>query len=207
MIRINIALRLPKEVENEAIQIATNIVKSKDHFFFVDGVTILPHVTLYAPVVNEENISNVLEALEKILKDTEQLFLTVKEISEGQGYVGIEFGLIPELRAMQDRIVTSIEPLMEKNVSEEFSEGKDYKMIFSQGGQQSLQKYGSVGVVNFHPHLTLLRMKNEIDGQFAKRKVKWSNHRFLVSKVGMYLMGKSGVCNELIEEFTLQSSL
>lgn len=207
MIRVNIAFRVPKEVEYEAIAIATSLAKSKPYYSFLDGVTSLPHVSLYAPVAEEENIPMLLQAVEEIAAQTSSIYLTLKEITTSQGFVGIEFGLIPDAKRLQDKLISVINPLRAHDIVEKYKDGIDYGMELSLGSLQSLEKYGSVGVINFHPHLTLFRLKDETDAQLAKRKVKWSIPRFLVGKVGVFEMGESGVCRELIAEFPLHASL
>ena len=205
MIRINIAFRAGKEVENEAIKIATSLAKNKEHFSFLDAVTSLPHISLYAPVVEENTIVNVMDNLEKVLSHIEPLYLTMKEITENNGYVGIEFGLTPDIKAIQEKIISATESFRTIDVSEKYKDGRDYHMELSPGGLQSLEKYGSVGVINFHPHMTLFRLKNDIDAQMAKRKVVWSIPRFLVTKIGVFIMGESGVCSELIGEIPFRT--
>ncbi len=204
MVRINIALRLSKEVEHEAIAIASSLGKNTDTYFFLDGITVLPHVTLYAPVIVEEKIPEVLDIVEKEVATFSEVYLTLKEITESQGFVNLEFGLIPDVKLMQEKLVSAVASLREVQVEETFEEGRDYRMDLSLGSLQSLEKYGSVGIVNFHPHLTLLRMKSELDGQLIKRKARWSLPRFLVSKVGVFVMGEHGTCRELIAEFSLK---
>lgn len=207
MLRINIGFRLPKEIAYDAIRIATNIAKSKDHLFFLDGVTVLPHIMLYAPIVEETTVPHVLDAVEKISSHLSEIYLTLKEITERQGFVSIEFGLTPDIKKIQEEIVNAVKPFRVEDVDEKFENGADYYMNLSQGSLQSLEKYGSVGIINFHPHLSLFRMKDEIDGQLGKRKVVWSHPRFLVNKIGVFVMGESGVCNELIEEFPLKNQI
>ncbi|HEX7041628.1 MAG TPA: hypothetical protein VF189_00095, partial [Patescibacteria group bacterium] len=60
MIRINIAFRLPKDVETKAINIAVNLAKNKENYFFLDGITALSHVKIYAPVVEENKVPEIL---------------------------------------------------------------------------------------------------------------------------------------------------
>lgn len=204
MLRINIAFRVPKEVENEALRIAASLAKTKDSFFFLDGITALPHISLYAPVVSEKNVDEVLQVVEEKAKEIEQLYVTLKEIAEGQGFITLEFGLTPDIKKAQDAIVRAVEPFREKVVEEKFVGGVDYAMNLSQGSLQSIEKYGSVGIVNYHPHITLLQVIDPIDAKLTKRKVLWSIPRFLVSKIGVFAMGDHGVCTELIEEFPLK---
>ncbi len=204
MIRINIAFRVPKEVEQEAIAVASSLGKLKDNYFFLDGITALPHISLYAPVVSEENIDEVLQEVEEKTKEIEQLYVTLKEIAEGQGFLTLEFGLTPDIKKVQETMVIALESFREKVVDEKFVDGTDYAMHLSEGSLQSIEKYGSVGIVNYHPHMTLLRVIDPIGAQLVKRKAKWSIPRFLVSKIGVFAMSEHGICNELIAEFELK---
>ncbi len=64
--RVNIAVRPPEEVIEEAIKISNEISKEAEPFFILDDDTFFPHITIYSPEYPAKNLDKVLETVEKI---------------------------------------------------------------------------------------------------------------------------------------------
>lgn len=46
--RINIAVKIPKDISKEAIRLSNLISENNEAYFTLDGTSFIPHITLYS---------------------------------------------------------------------------------------------------------------------------------------------------------------
>ena len=201
-IRLNTAFIPPKEVGEKAIELSKVVGNQGDTHFILDGINFYPHITIYPPEYPEENISKVLEVVEKTSGSLNSLKFKFKNIDSGQGYLGVAFEHSEEIQQTHEKIVSALNPLREGRVRDKYVE---YYMEFNSGQLQNIEKYGYPGAMDlYNPHLTITRLKDENEAKEILSTIKWDILEFMVNKIGVYKMGEHGTCRELIKEFSLR---
>jgi len=203
-IRLNTALKLPDKVVEEAIALSCKIAKDNKAVFVLDGVQFHPHITVYSPEYPEKNLDNVLENTEEIAKNTEKVKLIFERIDVGQGFIIVDFVSSPEIKRLHERIVKILNPLRENHLKGKY-EAPDYRMKLSQEKKENIAKYGYPNAMTlYHPHLSIIRLKEEFSAEKVVETIKWNAVEFIVDKLAVYTMGENGTCNKLVREFALR---
>ena len=201
-VRLNTVFIPPEEVSEKAIELSKVIGNQADTYFILDGINFYPHITIYPPEYPEENISKVLEVVEKTSGSLNSLKFKFKNIDSGQGYLGVAFEHSEEIQQTHEKIVSALNPLREGRVRDKYVE---YYMEFNSGQLQNIEKYGYPGAMDlYNPHLTITRLKDENEAKEILSTIKWDILEFMVNKIGVYKMGEHGTCRELVKEFNLR---
>jgi len=196
--KINIAFRAAKNIESDVISLSQEIGKKSDSCFILDGINFYPHITIYASIFSESNLSNVLERVSFIARKLSNINFQFKGIGSGQGYIGLNFGHSDEIESIHKEIVELFNPLREKITEDDL---KDYNMVFN----EAQKKNGYPDAMDLYAsHMTIIRLKDEKMAKDIAKEIKWNNEKFKARSIVCYLMGDNGTCNQIIKEFNLK---
>ena len=203
-LRLNIAFQPPKNIIEKAVGLSREINKDNEAFFVLDGIQFHPHITIYSPEYPEKNLDKVLEKIAGIARKTEKVNLILKGISSGQGFISVKFDYTPELKEIHEEIVLELNPLRGGHIREKYT-ADDYKMRLTSEQQENIKEYGYPDSMNLYsPHLTIIRLKDELLAKTISREMKWDISEFTVDKIAIYKMGEHGTCKRLVKEISLR---
>ncbi len=203
-IRLNTVFKLPDDVAREAIALSREIGGKNEAFFVLDDIQFLPHITIYSPEYPKKNLDKVLKKVGEIANNTEKVNLISKEISSGERFIIVEFDYTQAIKKIHEEVVLTINSLREGRLWEKYTSG-DYKIKFNPEQQKNIEKYGYPNSMSLYlPHLTIIRLKDELSAGAISKNIKWSIPRFTVDKIAIYEMGKHGTCKSLVKEFKLK---
>lgn len=203
-LRLNTAFEPPKYIVEKAIALGREISKNNETFFALDGIQFHPHITIYSPEYPENNLDRVLEKVAEITSNTGKVNLISKGIISGQGFISVKFDYTPGLKEIHEEIVLKLNPLREGHMREKYT-ADDYKMRFTLEQQENIKKYGYPASMSlYHPHLTVIRLKDELLAKTISEEIRWDIPEFTVDKIAIYKMGEHGICRELVKEFPLR---
>lgn len=201
--RINIAVKLPRDIFGEVIELSNEISKDNDAYFALDGSNFIPHITLYSPEYPSENIDKVLNTASQIIKNTLAFTARFTEIRSHFGYIDIALGKTEEWIDLHERIVNELNPLRDGHLREKYLDSEELKQYTNQQ-QEYIKKYGYPEVLNsFTPHLTVGRLRDEVLAKEVARSLDFPFKDFQVTHLAAFTMGDHGTCNGLIKEWSL----
>lgn len=204
-IRLNTVFELPENVKEAIIDLSKEIVKNHEALFVLDGINFYPHITIYSPEYPESNFDKVLRAVEEIAKNTKRFEFIYEKKENHEGFIGVGFNLSPEIKNIHREIVNKLNSLREGRIRDKYKMSlDDYKMTFSSEQRENIEKYGYPDAMNlYRPHLTIIRLKNEILAKEVEQNLDWKISNFIVDKIAIYTMGEHGTCKEKLAIFNL----
>jgi 2'-5' RNA ligase len=202
-IRLNIAFKPPEIIATKAIALSKKLSRESEPHFVLDGVSVYPHITVYAPEFPEKNLDKILAAARNIAETTKKIKMSGDQFKANQGFVGIKFALTDEIKKFHEKVVALLNPLREDH-NRVKCEAADYKMKLSPKKMENNKKYGYPDALElYNPHLTIIRLADEKQAQAICKNIKWDIPEFEIDELGVYKMGKHGTCRELAGKFEL----
>ncbi len=204
-IRLNTAFRPPAEIVEVAIKLSQELARQAEPIFILDGKRFHPHITIYSPEYPEARLDKILETVSEVSQKTISPRFMFKGIIQNQGFIGIEFDYLPEIRFIHERIVAKLNPLREGHIRQKYL--SDYNMNFSDEKVENIEKYGYPNSMSlYHPHLTLIRLADEGLAENFVKEIDWPIKTFKAENIAIFTMGENGTCRKLIKEFPLVRS-
>lgn len=78
-------------------------------------------------------------------------------------------------------------------------------MDFTPEQKENIKKYGYPDAMSLYfPHLTIIRLKDELLAKKISKDINWNISEFIVNKLAIYEMGEHGTCRKLVKEFLLK---
>lgn len=185
---------LATKVVNASARLETNGVR-----FTLSKTGPFPHVSLYMVQLPETAVSEAMARLMQVAGRTGSLTLTATDYSQGRGYLGISYARLPSTDALQDQIISAINPLRDGLMED------DVERLQAATGvtRTNLEQYGYVyAKALFRPHLTLTRFtdENEVSAEGLPDPTTFSG-RFL--ELGLFELGDNGTCIRKVAGFAL----
>jgi 2'-5' RNA ligase len=202
-IRINITFKPPIKIAEQVAKLSEEISKKEDVYFVIDNLHFYPHITIYSPEYPKRKEDEVLETIEKLVKNFSPIKFVPKEIETSQGYFGIAAQYSDEIKKIHEAIVEKLNPLREGHLREKYLNA--YNMKFSEEKMQNIQKYGYADSMSlYNPHITITRLKDDGVAEKVAKEIAVPFGEFAIDKIGVFRMGENGTCIELIKEFNLK---
>lgn len=204
--RYNIALCLPKRIADIAIA-ASKTLSRKKSAFVLGTKDFYPHVTLYMTQLPDKNIPEAVRRIFRMVKKKKSIGLrTTGAPHITSGYVGINFKKTKRIGQWQKELVALLNPLREGRIT------KESRMQFlhaDRTGRKNILRFGSQHVfAKFDPHLTLTKLKNEKNADYADIEIAASKLRgisFRSAAIGLFKAGEYGTCRSLVKVFRLKN--
>ncbi|MFA4817376.1 MAG: 2'-5' RNA ligase family protein [Parcubacteria group bacterium] len=201
-IRINVAFKPSLEIAERVAKLSEEISKKEVAYFIINSKNIYPHITIYSPEYPTHNLEKILSNIEELSKNLSTVKFMFKKVITSQGYIGIEFNYTEEIKTIHEAIVKKLNDFREDHVREKYADL--YNMEFSDEKKQNIQRYGYPNSMSlYHPHLTIIRLKDEKIAKMVAEEIQWLDKEFMIDEIGAYEMGEHGTCIELIKEFKL----
>lgn len=150
------------------------------------------------------NLNRVQKELEKIVKDLKPFPVTSYRYKYiAKVWVAIMYYRNIHLRKLQKKVIDAINPLREGILREE---DRKEMNTFPLRYKRMLEKYGFLRVLKeYHPHITLTKLPNQLALPRMGTKLKWEDHSFTVNKLAIYISGEHSTCRKLIKSFNIPS--
>ena len=202
--RINIVFKPPQKVIRRAITLSKEISKKSNYFFVLDGIKFHPHITIYSPEFPEYNLNKIIKTVKSLTNNFSKVDFKFKKISAYKGFISIHFNCSIIIKRIHKEIVEKLNPLREDYKRKKYDNCLDYHMHFNSEQKKNIKKYGYPDSMNLYsPHLTIIRLKDELYSENLVKNINWDIPKFTVDKIAIYNMGDHGTCKELIREFKI----
>jgi 2'-5' RNA ligase len=206
-IQLNFAIIPSTEMALEAIEMSRSLSQIGAQDFALDGVSYIPHITLFAaeyPLKNEALIYERASATAQSIRRFECKFSGVSFSGE---YLFIDFDRTDELYNLHLSALENLHPLREGHLREKYRIQLEDKNFAESVQGKLLAEFGSSLVKCFyHPHLTLTTFKENSKAEAAAKIIHWRNNRIEITEVGLFTMGEKGTCRTLHSKFPLNAS-
>lgn len=202
--RVNFAIKPSSYVASYVANFSRKLSLEAESNFTIDNIEYFPHITLFAPVINHNNLSKIVKIIENEISKHNKLTVYFSEIQVGQGYIGIKVNLSKEIEELKEHIVNVVEKFIERDLPDKLQNAKDYNMYFSNESLASIRKYSSVSMQDYQPHLTIIRIKDEQKAIELSKRIKWDIDNFIATTIAIYKMGKNGTCQSILKELKLK---
>ncbi|MFH1226085.1 MAG: 2'-5' RNA ligase family protein [bacterium] len=195
----NIAIAPPLEIIKKATRESQKL-KNEGGLFVLNQTLYSSHLTIYMTEFPLKNIEQIKNLLKKISLETKSFKLVSNGYRQNpDGYIDVSYKPPRELKILQKKIITALNPLREGLIRKKDQEG--LKNMKGQGAQ-NIKRYGSYfAFSNYRPHLTLTKLPNyKAD---ALKKLKPQNFSFMVKQIVIFYLGEYGSCKKQLAKFNL----
>jgi len=198
---INVCVIPHQDVGNRCVE-ASQSLKSDSTMFVLDGKSKFAHMTVFMARFANSEISNVLKATEKALKNIHSFLCghTGYFMTAGR-YVEVSYQKSKELVDLQELLIDNLKGCR-INPGNPFEEG--YFAPYNAEQQKNAKETGYDLAYNlYRPHITLTRYKEgeapEVSPAFASAELS-----FQLSKICVYKADDNGVAYEKLGEFSIK---
>ena len=202
--RLNITLKIPAEMKEEIIQLSKDIAKKNKTDIILNNENCFPHITIYSPEFPEKNLEEIINKIREITVNSNKFKLKFKDISEGIGYLMLDWENTEDLQNLQRWVVEELNPLREGMLREKY---KDEKFLNSLTNEErnNIKKYGHQRLfASYQPHLTVTKYSDENVRGFLG--LSWNIKELEVNGLEIYEAGDNGTCVKLIRSFDFDKS-
>jgi hypothetical protein len=195
----NIALIPDPAIVHSAIATSKRL-EQHGGLFILDNMEFFPHVSLYMTQLKVADVDMAGELLAAIAAQTRVIHAIAVRYAQEEGFIDAEYVRSPQLVALQERVLTAINPIRD-GLRE-----KDQRRLERAKGvaRTNLEQYGYRGVGElFRPHLTFTRFdaKYAIDTRSLPDPSAF-NGPFV--GLGLFTMGDHGTCTKKLGEWPLR---
>lgn len=202
-VRLNAILVIPEEIETAAIDLSKKLGDENEALFILGREQCQPHITVYSPEYPKSAQEEVVAVVKRVATPMEPIRLHVVGASSGQGYIGLQVSLTPEIKQLHENLVAQLNPLRGGRVRGTYA--PDYHLKFSDEQIKNIEAYGYHNAMSlYHPHLTLIRLQNEQRAKEIAQTLEWPHQDVIVKAIAVYEMGEHGTCQKLVREFSLK---
>ncbi|RFN59056.1 2'-5' RNA ligase family protein [Marixanthomonas ophiurae] len=200
IIAIDVLLTLPKEMDQQAIQLNQAIVKDNPTNFTLDKNHI-PHITLLQCYIPESDLSNVAEALKGLYKTVEHDTLWADNLQytkeKEESFSSIRIKKSNQLVTLHKKVIALVKPYMVTNGSQEsYVQNTDDTPI-----DQFTIDYVPVFVPehsfeNYNPHISLGVAKTSLLDSLNQNNFRPT--KFQATSISVYQLGSFGTAQKLL---------
>jgi len=198
----DVVLLPPKDIAQEAIYLSKLIAEKFPVEFVLDGKTKYPHVTLYQLEIPDKNLDRVKNKLDRIFHKQKKITNQLTNFSNYETFISWDSHKTQNLYDLHQKVVDQLNVLRDGLKVSVVLEAFD---SFTHQQKQELDKFGAIGVLqNFHPHITITRIKNLFDlGEvLSMLPVKKLTH-VNFEKVALGKLSTHGTVVAILKEFNL----
>jgi len=198
---INICIVPSQDVENKLIELSQSL-KSDSTIFVLDGKSKFAHMTVFMARFTNNEVDNVLNATEKVLKGANSFFCehTGYFMTAGR-YLEASYRKSKEFMVLHELLIDKLKDYR-LNLNNPFEEG--YFTPYTKEQQQNAKKTGyDLAYSLYRPHITLTRYK---EGEVPKIFPAFTHAElsFQLSKVCVYRADDNGSVYEKLGEFNIE---
>lgn len=197
---LNTNICLPKMAGDSAIRISQAIAKKYDSFFTLNDQDCYPHITIYMTKFPIKNLDSIQEELEETIRNMAKFKISLTETyANPNTFIGIHCKKDDVLTHLHETIVNNLNKYREGLTPEEDP------TFLSESQKTNLLKYGYIDAFeNYWPHLTISRLKTFDEAIQAKEEIKVENNEFIVTHIGLFVVGENVSAKKLIKLFELK---
>lgn len=200
-VRLNIAIKLPQDIANKAIELSKSIQGEGNALFVLDGANYHPHATLYSPEFPTKNIDTIYEQLIDITDKLNPFTVPFTKFEGDSGYIGIGLEKTEEIVHLHTTVVEAISPLREGRLREKYT-NDEYRAKLSAEQLHNIDTLGYPAILNlFDPHITIIRFDEVEVAERLMEELSWDIEDMTIETIGVFTMGENGTCKELLKEF------
>jgi hypothetical protein len=195
----NIALIPDADIITSAVA-ASKKLERYGGTFILDEATYYTHLSLYMTTLKPTELDHVGELLATIAAQTRTAHSVAIHYSQVDGYVDAEYVRSPQLIALQERVITAINPIREPLNDKEMRKLQRAKGVMRTNMEQF--GYPRVGEL-FRPHVTLTRLPGmtTVEARTLPDPGAFSG-QFV--GIGLFARGEHGACIEKLAEWPLR---
>jgi 2'-5' RNA ligase len=201
-LRINIAIKPPEEVVQEAVSLSRRMAEQTEGYFVLDNKNFFPHITLYSPEFPAHNKTSILKTVAETTKGTTPFTVRVISLRSHLGYIDVALEASGGIMKLHEKIMRSLNPLRENHLREKYRQEEELSK-YPKEQQENILEFGySEVLTTFTPHLTLTRVTDEGNAEELIKGLEFSIREFTVTQLAAYTMGDNGTCRGIIKEFS-----
>ena len=189
-------------ISEQAIKLSKMISQNFATYFTLDGRTKYPHATLYQIEIYDKNLESFKKHLSKIFSGQKEISTDLLEFSNHDTFLFWDVQKTKAFYKLHQSVVEKLNALRDGlKVSVVLSAFDD----FSDSQKNELEQYGAIGIAeNFHPHITITRLKNSSDVKSALALLNQHEKEVIFNKAALGLLSDHGTVIDIIEEFYLK---
>jgi len=174
-----------------------------ESYYTIADITFIPHATIYQAQYPVRNLEKVKDELTKITESFKPFDVSLGPYQNFHGYIWWNISENEGLNRLHKQIVDRLNPLREGLLLPHFtSVGYKTGEKFTEKEAEIVRKYGSPVVdYLFQPHITLARLKKDIEESDLYRTLGKAESSFYVSEILIGEMGDHGTLIKILERY------
>lgn len=199
----DVVLLPPANISQNAINLSLGLARKLPLEFVLDGKNRYPHLTLFQIEVPDHNIEEVKKKLRELFASQRPIISKLLNFSNHGTFIFWDCQVTTELQIMHELVLKTIEPLREKLMVSIVIKSHS---SFTKKQKIQLRRFGAIGLLeDYHPHITITRLKHKGDVQMAKAElsgIKITAIQFEQAALGK--LSDHGTLTEIIEIYKLK---
>lgn len=197
---LNVLVLPDKDTSCKAVNLSSSIAENIETRFVLDGVELLPHLTLYLTEYPSLVVPEIENVLADLSKENRPISINMKGFSEVSGFIFWDAQMNDELYKIHELTL---------NALSSFREVKDSYIELpglSVGQRAGLDRYGyALALSEYKPHITLTRLENQEEVEKVLKTLPDVEGEFTVSSLVLAKAGAEGTCpgSGIIRRFEL----
>lgn len=196
----NVLILPSAEVAKEAIDLSKQISEKFQTKFSLDGVDLLPHITMYLAEYPSKNFTNIKTFVQQIAQETKPFSIRLEDFSAVSGFIFWDVVKNRLLQSLHEKVLKTLNPLREGLLFDVDLPG------LTEGQRKGMSEYGyALALEEYLPHITLTRLiEHDQTGQVIAN-LPPVTAKFKVESIYLALVGEEGTCPGVIEKFSLKT--
>ena len=196
---LNIVLLPDEKTTEAAIKLSSELSKEVKTNFVLNGIDLIPHLTIYQAQFPNGNKDHVLSEVESIVKDIHPFTTDMGGFSSTpEGNIWWNSVFAEPMATLQAEAINRCNPLRDNlilpGIEKLKDKGEDYK--------NEIENYGSLWLFKrYLPHISLTAVDPEIINDALQNLNFEKKMSFNSEKIAVGTLGKYGTVTSIIKEF------
>lgn len=197
---LDIVILPPKKLRRKIGKAIKKAVGGRPAGFIVDGKKLIPHLSLWHLNTLKDRIGKIEKELRRIVKSQESFILSSTEFA----FSKMRSGIVGSFNIRKSKQLASLRQKIFKNThrlkTKMMPEFKPFG-VWTGKSLKEARKYGRP--VDFHPHFTMVWLKNEKDALVVKNIMDRTKFRFVAKEIYICEVNKWWQVTRIISKINL----
>lgn len=200
--KYNIAIIPPETIAKQAVAMSERI-SAEGAYFVLDGTSLYPHISLYHVVLDDEHLSEIVQAVTDAVSSIQSFTLKSGPYRTGAGeWIDVSYEREKGIMVLHEVVIGAVASRRTNKKSEK--NRADWEAL-EEVARQNIERCGWADAFeHYAPHLTFARLQTQ-DANILTR-LPIMGFTFPVQTIGLFEMGEHGACTKLLHTFWLSEN-
>lgn len=200
--KYNIAIIPPEGIAKQAMMMSEHI-STEGTYFVLDGTSLYPHISLYHVVLDDEHLSEIVQAVTDAVSSIQSFPLKSGPYrAVADEWIDVSYEREEGIMVLHEVVIGAV---ASRRAGKELEMNRADWETLDVVARQNLERCGWTDAFeHYAPHLTFARLRSQ-DASILTR-LPIMDYSFSVQAIGLYELGDHGTCTKLLHTFSLSES-